>query len=64
MNNYPVFILAGGKGTRFPEETKFKPKPMIDILKKLFFSVRCSKSASAMLFLTWRRHMQSRFDFE
>ena len=34
MNNYPVFILAGGKGTRFPEETKFKPKPMIDILKK------------------------------
>ena len=36
MNNYPVFILAGGKGTRFPEETKFKPKPMIDILKKTY----------------------------
>jgi len=26
-----VFILAGGKGTRFREETSFKPKPMIEI---------------------------------
>jgi glucose-1-phosphate cytidylyltransferase len=27
-------ILAGGKGTRFSEETTTKPKPMIEILKK------------------------------
>ncbi len=27
-------ILAGGKGTRFSEETITKPKPMIEILKK------------------------------
>lgn len=27
----PVLILAGGKGTRFSEETKTKPKPMIEI---------------------------------
>lgn len=26
-----VLILAGGKGTRFSEETAFKPKPMIEI---------------------------------
>tara|TARA_X000001036_G_C20684214_1_gene806992 strand:- start:295 stop:1023 length:729 start_codon:yes stop_codon:yes gene_type:complete len=26
-----VFILAGGKGTRFREETVLKPKPMIEI---------------------------------
>lgn len=26
-----VLILAGGKGTRFQEETKYKPKPMIEI---------------------------------
>ena len=26
-----VFILAGGKGTRFREETSSKPKPMIEI---------------------------------
>lgn len=29
-----VLILAGGKGTRFREETSFKPKPMIEINKK------------------------------
>jgi glucose-1-phosphate cytidylyltransferase len=27
----PVFILAGGMGTRISEETQFKPKPMIEI---------------------------------
>ena len=26
-----VLILAGGKGTRFREETELKPKPMIEI---------------------------------
>ena len=26
-----VLILAGGKGTRFREETVIKPKPMIEI---------------------------------
>lgn len=29
--NIPVFILAGGLGTRISEETQFKPKPMIEI---------------------------------
>ena len=29
--NVPVFILAGGLGTRISEETQFKPKPMIEI---------------------------------
>ena len=24
-------IFAGGLGTRFPEETKMKPKPMIEV---------------------------------
>ena len=28
-----TFILAGGKGTRFREETVLKPKPMIEINK-------------------------------
>ena len=27
----PVFILAGGLGTRISEETHLKPKPMIEI---------------------------------
>src|SRR4029079_9046351 len=27
----PVFILAGGLGTRLSEETHLKPKPMIEI---------------------------------
>lgn len=27
----PVFILAGGQGTRYTEETSLKPKPMIEI---------------------------------
>ena len=26
-----ALILAGGKGTRFREETSFKPKPMIEL---------------------------------
>ncbi|MCC7147544.1 MAG: glucose-1-phosphate cytidylyltransferase [Phycisphaeraceae bacterium] len=30
-SNVPVFILCGGLGTRFREETEFKPKPMITI---------------------------------
>jgi len=30
-NNIPVFILAGGYGTRISEETHLKPKPMIEI---------------------------------
>lgn len=29
--NVPVFILAGGLGTRISEETQLKPKPMIEI---------------------------------
>lgn len=29
-----ALILAGGKGTRFAEETNLKPKPMIEILGK------------------------------
>ncbi len=31
MQNIPVFILAGGLGTRLSEETHLKPKPMIEI---------------------------------
>ena len=27
----PIFILCGGLGTRFKEETEFRPKPMIEI---------------------------------
>lgn len=30
-SDVPVFILAGGLGTRFSEETVLKPKPMIEI---------------------------------
>jgi glucose-1-phosphate cytidylyltransferase len=30
-NNIPVFILAGGKGTRISGEGELKPKPMIEI---------------------------------
>ena len=26
-----VIILCGGKGTRLSEETKLKPKPMVEI---------------------------------
>jgi glucose-1-phosphate cytidylyltransferase len=29
--NVPVFILAGGLGTRISEETQLKPKPMIEL---------------------------------
>lgn len=34
MNTMKLVILAGGLGTRFAEETRFKPKPMIKILGK------------------------------
>lgn len=30
-NDTPVFILAGGLGTRLKEHTTFRPKPMVDI---------------------------------
>jgi glucose-1-phosphate cytidylyltransferase len=29
--NVPVFILAGGLGTRLKEQTEFRPKPMLEI---------------------------------
>jgi glucose-1-phosphate cytidylyltransferase len=29
--NIPVFVLCGGLGTRFREQTEFRPKPMIQI---------------------------------
>jgi glucose-1-phosphate cytidylyltransferase len=31
MHNVPVFILAGGLGTRIKEETEFRPKPMVPV---------------------------------
>src|SRR5665213_4075041 len=31
MKSCPIFILAGGMGTRISEETQLKPKPMIEI---------------------------------
>jgi glucose-1-phosphate cytidylyltransferase len=31
LKNVPVFILAGGLGTRLKEQTEFRPKPMIEI---------------------------------
>lgn len=31
LRNVPVFVLCGGLGTRFREETEFRPKPMIAI---------------------------------
>lgn len=30
-SNVPVFVLCGGFGTRFREQTEFRPKPMIEI---------------------------------
>ena len=30
----PVFILCGGLGTRFREETEFRPKPMVEVGNK------------------------------
>lgn len=34
MQNIPVVILCGGKGTRLREETEFRPKPMITVGEK------------------------------
>jgi glucose-1-phosphate cytidylyltransferase len=31
LNDIPVFVLCGGQGTRFREQTEFRPKPMIEI---------------------------------
>jgi glucose-1-phosphate cytidylyltransferase len=31
VKNIPIFILAGGLGTRISEETHLKPKPMIEV---------------------------------
>lgn len=31
LENIPVFVLCGGLGTRFREQTEFRPKPMIEI---------------------------------
>lgn len=31
LSNVPVFVLCGGLGTRFREQTEFRPKPMIEI---------------------------------
>ncbi len=31
LHNTPIFILAGGLGTRLKEETEFRPKPMVPI---------------------------------
>jgi len=31
MNDVPVVIWCGGKGTRMREETEYKPKPMVEI---------------------------------
>lgn len=31
MHDVPVFILAGGLGTRIKEETEFRPKPMVPV---------------------------------
>jgi glucose-1-phosphate cytidylyltransferase len=31
INSVPVFVLCGGLGTRFREQTEFRPKPMIEI---------------------------------
>jgi glucose-1-phosphate cytidylyltransferase len=31
QSDTPVFVLCGGQGTRFREQTEFRPKPMIEI---------------------------------
>src|SRR5689334_11028977 len=31
LSTIPVFVLCGGLGTRFREQTEFRPKPMIEI---------------------------------
>lgn len=31
LTDVPVFVLCGGLGTRFREQTEFRPKPMIEI---------------------------------
>jgi glucose-1-phosphate cytidylyltransferase len=31
LGDVPVFVLCGGQGTRFREQTEFRPKPMIEI---------------------------------
>jgi len=34
QKDVPVFVLCGGLGTRFREQTEFRPKPMVEMAKQ------------------------------